>query len=50
MHIHTEDSPAIIIVLVSTKEGIIKYNVIKNILSNPNFIARPNLSPQITSL
>jgi hypothetical protein len=47
---HTEESPSIIIVLVATKENILKYNIVKNVFTSPYPVSRPNLCPKLSSL
>lgn len=47
---HVEESPALVMVLVSTKEGILKYNMIKNVFANAYPLSRPNLCAQLSAL
>lgn len=46
--VHTEDSPATITVLVSTRDNILKYNIVRNTFSSPTPLNRPNLSAYLT--
>lgn len=47
---HAEESPALVMVLASTKEGLIKYNIVKNAFANAYPLARPNLCAQLSAL
>ncbi len=48
--IHTEESSPNIVVFVSTRENILRYNIVKNSFANPYPINRPNFSPQLSPL
>ena len=47
---HAEESPALVMVLVSTKEGILKYNIVKGVFANAYPLSRPSLCAQLGPL
>lgn len=47
---HAEESSLTITVIVSTKEGLVKYNMVRNTFANQYPIIRPNLCPQLSEL